>query len=142
MSEQQKENAALDSAEQTDTLPCHVVVKCSRPVYRRAGFAFVRGQNILENVSPEQLAILRADSVLSLVSETPVSTADLPGGMDVSRVDSLNIRIRDAVAKLDKENTDHFTQNGAPRIAAVCDALGESVTAAQVKAALEEDAAE
>ncbi|EGW6888303.1 hypothetical protein JGU32_002957 [Salmonella enterica] len=141
MSEQLKDNAGTDCG-QAGPLCCGVVVKCSRPVYRRAGFAFVRGKNTLENVSPEQLAILRSDPVLSLVSEAPVPPDALPGGMDVSRVDSMNARIRDAVAKLDKENTDHFTQNGAPRIAAVCDALGESVTAAQVKAALEEDAAE
>lgn len=33
-----------------------------------------------ENVSPEQLAILRSDPVLSLVSEAPVPPDALPGG--------------------------------------------------------------
>ncbi|WP_329600711.1 HI1506-related protein [Citrobacter koseri] len=152
----------------------NVEVKCPRPIYRRAGFAFVRGKNTLENVSPEQLAILRTDSVLhlALVSEAPVSPDALPGGMDVLDVGGLNsvhlntvqdelravitpavtvdvpeapslsVRIRRAVASLDKANADHFTQNGSPRVAAVSGVLGENISAAQLKAALEEDAAE
>ncbi|HBA1402929.1 hypothetical protein I5455_10670 [Citrobacter koseri] len=141
MFEQLKDNAGTDCG-QAGPLHCSVVVKCSRPVYRRAGFVFVRGKNTLENVSPEQLAILRSDPVLSLVSEAPVSPDALPGGMDVLDVGSLNARIRDAVATLDKANSDHFTQSGAPRVAAVSGVLGENISAAQLKAALEEDAAE
>ncbi len=116
-----------------------VVVKCPRPVYRRAGFAFIRGKNTLANVTADQLAILRADRVLSLVSETPVSPVDPQGGMDVLDVGSMNARIRTAVASLVKDNPDHFTQAGAPRVAAVSEAMGETVTSAQLKAALEEE---
>ncbi|BDG85328.1 hypothetical protein TUM13189_28880 [Citrobacter koseri] len=79
MYEQLKDNAGTDCG-QAGSLHCSVVVKCSRPVYRRAGFVFVRGKNTLENVSPEQLATLRSDPVLSLVSEAPVSPDALPGG--------------------------------------------------------------
>lgn len=131
MSEQLKDNAGTDCG-QAGPLCCGVVVKCSRPVYRRAGFAFVRGKNTLENVSPEQLAILRSDPVLSLVSEAPVPPDALPGGMDVLDVGGLDARIRDAVATLDKANVDHFTQSGAPRVAAVSGALGENISAAQL----------
>lgn len=171
MYEQLKDNAGTDCG-QAGPLHCSVVVKCSRPVYRRAGFVFVRGKNTLENVSPEQLATLRSDPVLSLVSEAPVSPDALPGGMDVLDVGGLNavhlntvqdelrdvitpavtvdvpeapslsVRIRQAVAGLDKANADHFTQNGSPRVAAVSGVLGENISAAQLKAALEEDAAE
>jgi|GEM_PF-5322581 hypothetical protein len=119
-----------------------VVVKCPRPAYRRAGFSFIRGKNTLANVTANQLAILRADRVLSLVSETPVSPSDPQGGMDVLDVGSMNARIRAAVASLLKDNPDHYTQAGAPRVAAVSEAMGETVTAAQLKAALEEDSAE
>ena len=146
MSEEIKSGAgcAGDGTGENRAVFYSVEVKCPRPIYRRAGFAFIRGKNTLENVSPEQLAILRTDSVLhlALVSETPVSPDALPGGVDVLDVGGLNTRIRDAVAALDKANSDHFTQSGAPRVAAVSGVLGENISAAQLKAALEEDAAE
>lgn len=129
-------NAGAGAGEDRATV-YQVEVKCPRPVYRRAGFAFVRGKNTLENVTPEQLVRLRSDPVLSLVSETPASPDGLPGRVDVLDVDSLNQRIRAAVAGLDKTSPDHFTQAGAPRVAAVCEALGETITAAQLKAAME-----
>ncbi|BDG85329.1 hypothetical protein TUM13189_28890 [Citrobacter koseri] len=62
--------------------------------------------------------------------------------VDVPEAPSLSVRIRQAVASLDKANADHFTQNGSPRVAAVSGVLGENISAAQLKAALEEDAAE
>lgn len=116
-----------------------VEVKCPRPVYRRAGIAFSRGKAILENVSADQLAILRADRVLSVshVSETPVQADKTPGRLDAVDVGDLNARILAAVAKLDSGNAEHFTRAGVPRVAAVSEVLGETVTAAQLKTALE-----
>lgn len=47
-------------------------------------------------------------------------------------------QIRAAVASLDSENTEHFTQAGKPRVAAVVAALGAEVTGKQIEAALAE----
>lgn len=126
------------STESTVATTYSVDVKCPRPAYRRAGLAFVRGKNTVGNVSPEQLALLHADRVLTVVSETPDSPQGLQGGLDVLDVDGLNARIRAAVATLVPESTTHFTAGGEPRVKAVCEALGETVSAAQIKAALAE----
>ncbi|OSK94363.1 HI1506-related protein [Escherichia coli] len=116
---------------------CKAVIKCLRPVYRRAGIAFTRGENTVE-VTEEQLAIIRADSVLSVVSTTAAETLVEAGGLDVLGVGDLNARIRATVTSLDKENPEHFTAGGEPKVKAVSAALGENVTAAQIKAALAE----
>lgn len=140
MSDQIKNSAGIAGGgpQQGNSTFYHVEVKCPRPTYRRAGFSLVRGKNTLENVSPEQLAILRADSVLhlALVSEAPVSPDGESRGLDVLGVGNLSDRIRDAVMKLDKTNPEHFTQAGNPRVAAVCTVLGETITGEQLKAAM------
>lgn len=111
-----------------------VVVKCLRPVYRRAGIAFTRGENTVV-VTEKQLEIIRTDGVLSVVSPSPAETPSEAGGLDVLGVDGLNPRILNAISGLDKGNPDHFTAAGEPKVKAVSAALGESVTAAQIKAA-------
>lgn len=57
----------------TSHITCTAIIKCLRPVYRRAGIAFTRGENTVE-VTEEQLAIIRADSVLSVVSASSAET--------------------------------------------------------------------
>ncbi|HAH0919385.1 TPA: hypothetical protein HHG41_002818 [Escherichia coli] len=116
---------------------CKAVIKCLRPVYRRAGIAFTRGENTVE-VTEEQLAIIRADSVLSVVSASSAETLAETGWMDVLDMGDLNARIRATVAGLDKANPEHFTAGGEPRVKAVSAALGEPVSSAQIKAALAE----
>lgn len=117
-----------------------VVIKSLRPAYRRAGFAFTRGNSTLDNVTEAQLAILRGDGALTVVSATPVAAAVASGGLDVLGMDAgLNARIRAAVAGLDKANAEHYTKAGEPRVAAVSASLGETITAEQLKAALAED---
>ena len=120
-----------------------VAVKCLRPTYRRAGLALVRGQNLAANVTAAQLAVLKADPNLSVVSATPAASHASPGGMDIlDGGGELNARIRAAVAGLDSANPALFTQGGQPKVTAVSEALGETITAAQLKAALAEDTAE
>lgn len=89
-------------------------------------------------VTEEQLAIIRADSVLSVVSTTAAETLAEAGGLDVLGVGDLNTRIRATVAGLDKANPEHFTAGGEPKVKAVSAALGEPVSSAQIKAALAE----
>ncbi|HAX5101951.1 TPA: hypothetical protein JZG64_004216 [Escherichia coli] len=127
-------DTSLNSTAETT---CKAVIKCLRPVYRRAGIAFTRGENTVE-VTEEQLAIIRADSVLSVVSASSAETLAETGWMDVLDMGDLNARIRATVAGLDKANPEHFTAGGEPRVKAVSAALGENVTAAQIKAALAE----
>ncbi|MEA1063938.1 HI1506-related protein [Erwinia sp. HR93] len=140
MSDEIKNSAgnAGDGIQESGAALCCVEVKCPRPVYRRAGYSLVRGKNTLDGVTAQQLAVLRADPVLTVavVSETPASPDGESRGLGVLDVGDLNDRIRDAVATLDKDNPDHYTQAGAPRVAAVCDALGETITSEQLKAAL------
>ncbi|HAM4528444.1 TPA: hypothetical protein IBW73_004885 [Escherichia coli] len=121
----------------TSRITCTAIIKCLRPVYRRAGIAFTRGENTVE-VTEEQLAIIRADSVLSVVSASSAETLAEAGGLDVLGVGDLNTRIRATVAGLDKANPEHFTAGGEPKVKAVSAVLGENVTAAQIKAALAE----
>lgn len=86
-------------------------------------------------VTEKQLEIIRTDGVLSVVSPSPAETPSEAGGLDVLGVDGLNPRILNAISGLDKGNPDHFTAAGEPKVKAVSAALGESVTAAQIKAA-------
>lgn len=61
------------------------------------------------------------------------------GAVDDSGVGGVtSAQIRAAVASLDSENTEHFTQAGKPRVAAVVAALGAEVTGKQIEAALAE----
>ncbi|XIX49955.1 HI1506-related protein [Escherichia coli] len=81
--------------------------------YRRAGIAFTRGENTVE-VTEEQLAIIRADSVLSVVSTTAAETLAEAGGLDVLGVGDLNTRIPPAtVAGLDKRTVGALYRKGA-----------------------------
>ncbi|UAE82933.1 hypothetical protein BOS51_011565 [Salmonella enterica subsp. enterica serovar Montevideo] len=121
----------------TSHITCTAIIKCLRPVYRRAGIAFTRGENTVE-VTEEQLAIIRADSVLSVVSASSAETLAEAGGLDVLGVGDLNTHIRATVAGLDKANPEHFTAGGEPKVKAVSAALGEPVSSAQIKAALAE----
>ncbi|ECT1905833.1 hypothetical protein DX339_24745 [Salmonella enterica subsp. enterica serovar Adelaide] len=89
-------------------------------------------------VTEEQLAIIRADSVLSVVSASSAETLAEAGGLDVLGVGDLNTRICATVAGLDKANPELFTAGGEPKVKAVSAALGEPVSSAQIKAALAE----
>ncbi|QHM71668.1 HI1506-related protein [Mixta intestinalis] len=160
MSDEIKNSAgnAGDGAQESGAALCCVEVKCPRPVYRRAGYSLVRGKSTIDGVTAQQLAVLKADPVLSVavVSETPASPDGESRGMDVLVMDDvkpeegiatqldgehvdtvqLNTRILAAIAGLEQGNPEHFTRAGAPRVAAVCDALGETITSEQLKAAL------
>lgn len=124
----------------------NVVVKCYRDVYRRAGISFVRGENTILGITEEQARCLDRDSVLKIISGSPAPEPEESGTLDDVGVDSqlndaltaqqLSLRIRAAVAGLDKANPEHFTTTGSPKVAAVSAALGESVTGEQLKAAL------
>ncbi|MBU2673564.1 MULTISPECIES: HI1506-related protein [Hafnia] len=119
-----------------------VVVKCSRPIYRRAGFQFFRGRTTLDGVTPDLLAVLERDPCLTVESSTPSDHAAVPEGtVDSESVDSVDAellyaRIRDAIASLDTDNTEHFTQAGKPRVTALSAVLGVDITSAQIDAAL------
>lgn len=121
-----------------------LVVKCYRDVYRRAGIPFTRGENHLPGVTEEQMRILERDSILKIVSGAPAPDAEEPGTVDNVGVDglspfsslSLNARILAAVSDLDKENSEHYTTTGTPKVAAVSAMLGENVTSEQLKAAM------
>ncbi|HGE8289544.1 TPA: HI1506-related protein [Serratia marcescens] len=117
------------------------VIWCPRPAYRRAGFTFTRGRTTLDPVTPEQLAILEQDPCLVVESSSPAALQPAqPGAVDDSGVGGVTpAKIRAAVASLDSENTEHFTQAGKPRVAAVVAALGAEVTGKQIEAALAED---
>lgn len=124
----------------------NVVVKCYRDVYRRAGISFVRGENTILGITEEQARCLDRDSVLKIISGSPAPEPEESGTLDDVGVDSqlndsltaqqLSLRILAAVAGLDKANPEHFTTAGSPKVAAVCAALGESVTGEQLKAAM------
>lgn len=123
-----------------------VVVKCSRPIYRRAGFQFVRGRTTLDGVTPDLLAVLERDPCLTVESSTPSDHAAVPEGtVDGESVDSVDAellyaRIRDAVASLDKDDPENFTKSGKPRVGLLCTMLGINITSAQIDAALNEPA--
>ncbi len=121
------------------TLFC-AVIWCPRPAYRRAGIVFTRGRTTLDPVTPEQLAILEQDPCLVVESSAPAALQPAqPGTVDDPGVGGVTpAQIRAAVASLDSENTEHFTQAGKPRVAAVVAALGSEVTGKQIEAALAE----
>lgn len=116
------------------------VIWCPRPAYRRAGFVFTRGRTTLDPVTPEQLAILEQDPCLVVESSAPAALQPAqPGTVDNPGVGGITpAQIRAAVASLDSENSEHFTQAGKPRVAAVVAALGSEVTGKQIEAALAE----
>lgn len=142
MSDEIKNSAgnAGDGIQESDAALYRVEVKCPRPVYRRAGYSLVRGKNAIDCVIAQQLAVLNADPMLSVavVSETPVPPGDEERGLGVLDVGDLNERIRAAVATLDKDNPGHYTRTGAPRVSAVAEALDETITGEQLKAAMAE----
>ena len=56
-------------------------VRCSRPAFRRAGFLFTRGRQLVE-VSPEQLARLEAEPCLTVrILQTPADDAGSVAGV-------------------------------------------------------------
>ncbi|TKU26469.1 hypothetical protein FDW95_16505 [Citrobacter sp. wls718] len=125
----------------------NLVVKCYRDVYRRAGIPFTRGENHLVGVTEAQVRILEGDSVLKIVSGSPVPDEEEPGAVDnvgvgsqlntdVLNAQQLTLRIIAAVAGLDKNDPDNFTSAGSPKVAVVSAALGESITGEQLKVAL------
>jgi len=146
MSDELKQDTegAAHSGETAGNQHFNLVVKCYRDVYRRAGFPFTRGENHLVDVTEEQVRILARDNVLKIVSGSPASDAKEPGAVDDVGVDgvgqfnslSLDARILAAVADLDKENSEHYTTTGTPKVAAVSAMLGENITSEQLKAAL------
>jgi hypothetical protein len=124
-----------------------LVVKCYRDVYRRAGIPFTRGENTLVDITEEQVRIIERDSVLKIVSGAPASPSPETGSVgdvvvdselksDATQDEQLTARILAAVAGLDKNNQELFTTAGTPKVAAVCAALGETITGAQLNAAL------
>lgn len=117
-----------------------VVIWCPRPTYRRAGITFTRGRTTLDPLTAEQLAILEQDPCLVVESSSPAALQPAqPGAVDDSGVGGVTpAQIRAAVASLDSENTEHFTQAGKPRVAAVVAVLGAEVTGTQIEAALAE----
>ncbi|HDS8578255.1 TPA: hypothetical protein QH731_003580 [Klebsiella variicola] len=123
--------------EASDSQLFNLVVKCYRNVYRRAGIPFTRGENRLVGVTEAQVRILEGDSVLKIVSGSPAPEPEDAGPLDNVGVDTeLTARILAAVNGLDKSDPALFTTAGAPKVAAVSEALGETITAAQLKAAL------
>ncbi|WP_053091622.1 MULTISPECIES: HI1506-related protein [Serratia] len=118
-----------------------VAITCPRETYMRAGIRFTRGRQVLERVAPDVLARLQADPCLIVVPVHPPASApdemgsgqqqQAPGadlGGDVSDADILVV-----IAALPPEA---FTQGGAPKVAAVSEALGTAVTKARIDAAL------
>lgn len=119
-----------------------VEVRCPRERYIRAGIHFMRGKQVLENVSEVTLAVLRADPCLIVVSAAPAAApsggADVqnPGnavntGSDVTAAE-INAAIDILIARGEPQD---FTKSGAPTVKAVSDELGQAVTKAQVDAA-------
>lgn len=125
----------------------NLVVKCYRDVYRRADIAFKRGENTLVGITREQVEIIERDSVLKIVSGEAVPPSPESGAVDHVGMDGelntdqlnaeqLTLRILSAVGALDKGNPDNFTTAGTPKVAVVSAALGETITAEQLKTAL------
>lgn len=144
---QQGADGIRPGAETAGNALFRVVVKCYRNVYRRAGIPFTRGENTLVDVTASQLEILRRDSVLKIVSETPASPSPESGAVDHVDVGTelnpdllnaaqLTARILAVVKGLDKSKTELFTTAGTPKVAAVSAVLGETITAEQLKTAL------
>ena len=80
----------------------------------------------VDPLKAEQLAILEQDPCLVVESSSPAALQPAQQGtVDDSGVGGVTpTQIRAAVASLDSENTEHFTQAGKPRVAAVVAALG------------------
>ncbi len=118
-----------------------LLLRCTRKTYRRAGFIFTRGKNTVCDLTQAQRDQLCADPVLALVSETSDTQPADARGLDVLdmggvAVPDLYARIRAAVATLDPKNPQHYTKTQGPRVASVSEALGETITAEQLKTAL------
>ncbi|CCN69784.1 HI1506-related protein [Vibrio nigripulchritudo] len=115
--------------------------------YRRAGMAFVHGENTLEpdSLTETQLAQIQADPMFKVsLSDPKVSQPE--GGHSLSKEPLVESGLHtglttpdpktpeslvDAILKLDASNASHFTSSGKPQVDALESLMGTKVTAAE-----------
>ncbi|AYV12988.1 HI1506-related protein [Shewanella algae] len=102
--------------------------------YRRAGVAFVRGENVLsDDLSDEQLAAIKADPRIRVQTAEGISEPALvstQGSMDTTDGNT-PLTFAEAIAKLAPDNKEHFTSGNKPQTAALTQLMGKPISAAE-----------
>lgn len=106
-----------------------LVVCTAHTGYRRAGVAFIKGENSLPlaDLTDEQIAAFKADKRLRLSMvdvESKAGSAELADGVKA-------LTFAEAIAKLDSNNQEHFTTGGKPQCAALEALMAKVITAGE-----------
>lgn len=114
--------------------------------FYRCGYEFKKAWAQYE-VDPATFTRLQAEQMIEVTgtepadyeAPTPIKDDSAPfvdGPVKPEEVDALNVAINEAAAQLDKDNKEHFTADGVPKVEALAAILGYSVSAAERGAAL------
>ncbi|WP_445945490.1 HI1506-related protein [Shewanella sp.] len=151
-------NSSNNSTEKNH--PEQLLVIClANTGYRRAGLAFVKGENNLSlaELSHEQIAAIKADKRLkvpepNMVSAprsldssdgaTPLILAAAPPQTQLQTKEAISdneaMSFSEAISLLDKDNPDHFTQGGKPQCTALEGLMAKPFSASERDAAWDE----
>jgi hypothetical protein len=116
---------------QSETL---LVICLAHTGYRRAGMAFIKGENplLLADLSDEQILAIQTDKRLNVPE---LGLVPAPRSVDAaSAAAPLNnppLSFAQAIGALNKDNRDHFTAAGKPQCTALESLLDKPVTAAE-----------
>ncbi|WP_298769673.1 HI1506-related protein [uncultured Shewanella sp.] len=128
-----------------DTNTSAKILNLAHTGYRRAGLAFTKGENVLLNLDKAQLAQIKADPRLKLLSKNaPTANSQTSSGALDDRASAAPLtpakstneqddsaQVFAAIASLELANKDHFTVSGKPQAAELEKRLNCSVSASE-----------